>query len=213
MRTFCSGELRKLLATQGQLKCCIPECKQLFLDSEVLRVGGNDLFESFLQAKNRVMELAISKDAEARLNSEIDRLMKMDADQREVEHLRREIVNKVLNLSCPRCGLVFVDFSDCFALTCSRCNCGFCAWCLQDCGDDAHAHVANCPHNITPGRAVFGDFTLWRQSNQQRTQRKVEHKLRDASSDRIRAAVMVAIQRDLLDLGIGVSVNPESKIM
>lgn len=59
---------------------------------------------------------------------------------------------QVLTLKCPRCSQAFVDFQNCFALTCGRCGCGFCAWCLRDCGDDAHRHVANCPENLEGGR-------------------------------------------------------------
>ena len=54
-----------------------------------------------------------------------------------------------------RCRQVFLDFEGCFALTCGRCGCGFCAYCLADCGQDAHSHVALCPSNISEGRQVF----------------------------------------------------------
>ena len=42
-------------------------------------------------------------------------------------------------------NLAFLDFEGCFALKCLSCDCGFCAYCLQNCGNDAraHEHVAN----------------------------------------------------------------------
>jgi hypothetical protein len=60
--------------------------------------------------------------------------------------LRKKIVDEILTLRCPRCKIAFVDFVNCFALTCSNknCNAGFCAWCLFDAGNDAHQHVFNC---------------------------------------------------------------------
>jgi hypothetical protein len=47
-------------------------------------------------------------------------------------------------------NLAFLDFKGCFALKYLCCDCGFCAYCLQNCGNDAraHQHVANCPHNM-----------------------------------------------------------------
>lgn len=54
----------------------------------------------------------------------------------------------VSNLRCPRCRLVFADFDDCCALSCSQCPCKFCAWCGKACSADSrehHDHVAQCP--------------------------------------------------------------------
>ena len=53
--------------------------------------------------------------------------------------LRLVIADRDLNLRCPRCALVFVDYRHCNALTCSNavCRAAFCAVCLEDCGADA----------------------------------------------------------------------------
>ena len=40
------------------------------------------------------------------------------------------------------------------ALTCGQCNAGFCGWCLADCGNDAHNHVARCSAK-PPGADVY----------------------------------------------------------
>ena len=56
----------------------------------------------------------------------------------------RVLREEVLTLRCPRCKVAFVDFEGCCALMCGGCSCGFCAYCLEDCGQDAHAHVAKC---------------------------------------------------------------------
>eukprot|EP00961_Rhodomonas_salina_P052016 698340-Rhodomonas_salina.2 len=34
-----------------------------------------------------------------------------------------------------------------------RCGCGFCAWCLRDCGGDAHQHVGRCSAKPDAARA------------------------------------------------------------
>jgi len=79
---------------------------------------------------------------------EIRRLTKWQHINRievKIADAKKHIIEKILTLFCPRCGQAFVDFSGCCALTCSRqgCACAFCAYCLEDCGADAHAHVSS----------------------------------------------------------------------
>jgi len=65
-----------------------------------------------------------------------------DADEKAAAKMRLKIVDGVLTLRCPRCKTAFMDFEGCFALQWGNgtCRCGFCAWCLTDCGTDAHTH-------------------------------------------------------------------------
>eukprot|EP00475_Leptophrys_vorax_P007529 TRINITY_DN14772_c0_g2_i1.p1 TRINITY_DN14772_c0_g2~~TRINITY_DN14772_c0_g2_i1.p1 ORF type:complete len:126 (+),score=23.92 TRINITY_DN14772_c0_g2_i1:467-844(+) len=122
--------------------------------------------------------------------------MKLDAEEREAECVWREIVEKILNLSCPRCGQVFVDFSGCCALTCSRCQCGFCAWCLADCGDDAHAHVAGCAHNMMAGRQVYADMKTWQKAHEARKTKNVQNKLSQVKSEVVRNRVLQLLRKE-----------------
>ena len=48
-----------------------------------------------------------------------------------------------MTLKCQACGQAFVDFDGCFALRCSRCLAGLCAWCGKSCANQtvAHDHV------------------------------------------------------------------------
>lgn len=64
----------------------------------------------------------------------------------EATRLSNDIVENQLNLRCPRCLSAFDDFIGCFALSCANnaCQAAICAWCLADCGRDAHAHVLQC---------------------------------------------------------------------
>ena len=78
----------------------------------------------------------------------------------------------LLNLKCPECEQVFVDFDGCFALVCSRCQAGFCGWCLQACSRNAaqhHLHVQRCPLGNGKLYASLVDF------NQHHRQRQREH--------------------------------------
>jgi hypothetical protein len=63
--------------------------------------------------------------------------------------MRLHILDEVVNLRCPRCKTVFLDYEGCDALTCgvAGCGCAFCALCLKDCGNDAHPHVREADHH------------------------------------------------------------------
>eukprot|EP01047_Picozoa_sp_COSAG01_P012870 COSAG01_NODE_590_length_15129_cov_55.685895_2_plen_4125_part_01 len=118
--------------------------------------------------------------------------------QNAMDDHRKHIVENILTLKCPRCGQAFVDFQNCFALTCSRagCGCGFCAYCLEDCGDDAHSHVKRCPRNPNQGHYAYGQAEF---NAVQKTRREemVREYLGQLPDDETRTKV---VQRCRLDL-------------
>ncbi|KAJ8600318.1 hypothetical protein CTAYLR_000626 [Chrysophaeum taylorii] len=93
-------------------------------------------------------------------------------------------------------------FNGCFALTCHRpgCRCGFCAYCLADCGDDAHAHVGQCAHGegLFPAKA---QETLAR-AQRARRDRDLRAYLRTLPHDEARAMLVRSLDRELRDLGL-----------
>lgn len=46
-----------------------------------------------------------------------------------------------LSVSCPRCKVPFIDWTACFAVTCTKCGTNFCGWCLKWSQADVHQHV------------------------------------------------------------------------
>ena len=88
-------------------------------------------FDAPLQARRRATEFAAREAAarDARLELAV-----------RVQQLRLLVVERDLTLHCPRCAAAFLDYHGCNALYCGGCGCGFCALCLADCGNDAHAH-------------------------------------------------------------------------
>jgi hypothetical protein len=132
--------------------------------------------------------------------AELERLLKMDEQQRRVE-AACQTINNLLTDACPRCQAAFVDFNNCSALTCHRCGCGFCAWCLADCGADAHRHVANCTSNTTPGRQVYGSEQEWKASVVQRHRVAVLGYTR-ALTPEIQRAVAERVQAQLTNAGL-----------
>ena len=122
--------------------------------------------------------------------------------EKKVLLLRKQIIEEILTLKCPRCKLAFLDFDGCFALSCMGCKCGFCAYCLEDCGNDAHRHVANCRYNIAPGKGVFGDARIFERAQKERRTRLLRSFLVDQVGTDMRKQVVQALHKDLADLGI-----------
>ena len=90
----------------------------------------------------------------------------------------------------------------CFALKCGRCNCGFCAWCLKDCGQDAHEHVANCKHKFGGHGRYFGQDEEFREAHKRRGERKARDYLNKITSKEIRGKVMAKCRKDFTDLNM-----------
>jgi hypothetical protein len=90
---------------------------------------------------------------------------------------RMYVEERILTLACPRCGQAFVDFDGCFALTCSRDKAAFCAYCLEDCGADAHRHVASCPHNTAKARSVHASSEIFEEAQRRRRVRMLKEYL------------------------------------
>ncbi len=139
---------------EGHLKCSkFPlECKSGFADRDLAKLLHIDLFKTYLEARVETIKAQMQAQLEAemkdRLEAELQRLAALDEQARKVQVARKHIIDKILFLSCPRCGVFFSDWIGCYAVKCV-CPCHFCGWCLADCGNnsrDAHAHVIQC-HN------------------------------------------------------------------
>ena len=106
------------------------------------------LFNRYFEARQDLIECQLKTQLEAKmkeqLEAELEQMRAMDERGRKVFAGRKQIIEEILTLACPRCKQAFLDFEGCFALTCHACSCGFCGWCLANCGEDAHDHVSQC---------------------------------------------------------------------
>lgn len=134
--------------------------------------------------------------------------------ERRVLAARRHI-EEMMDLRCPRCHQVFGDFSGCAALTCDYRGCGahFCAFCLTDCGADAHPHVRSCRLNPKKNEYYVSTEAWARIMDDQRRKRLQEHwaTLNTDTRDALAADASISqIMRDLrLDDLIGASAFAE----
>jgi hypothetical protein len=178
-------------------------CGHFFSGDDYRREAPSDVFEAFTELQVVTVAERTANEAreetEKRMKDDFERIQKLEGDERIAADLRRTIVNEILTLGCPRCKTAFVDFDGCFALTCSNnhCGAGFCAWCLKDCGADAHAHVNECPE----GTGTFADLGAFNRVHQQRRKRAIQDILRYKSAN-VQRRVRELIEPDLVDLDI-----------
>ena len=202
-------ELRILEATEGKVYCPGVDCEaKAVTEGDIFLHAGEAGIRGYLGAQKKLLEKKlgeeIRKEERERLEREKVRIAAMDQLQREVHNARTTIVEDLLTLKCPRegCRQAFLDFDGCFALSCSKCGCGFCAWCLEDCGRDAHAHVANCEVGREQnGRDYYGTEDQFVACQKERRQHSVRDFLRTLT-DAVRVGVIRQVQPDLKDLGI-----------
>ena len=176
--------------------------KKPFADLMIGKVASPRAFDAYTACRREIVEEQLAKAAEAKVKArvaqELETLQRLSEEERAVRQCRLHITEQLLNLRCPNpngCNQVFVDFQGCFALTCSKCGCGFCAWCLEYCDRDAHAHVRECAakKNADP---YYGTVEEFHQAHRVRRKREVQQYL-------VCACVCVVVVVDVLCVCVG----------
>jgi hypothetical protein len=149
------GAIQGCCSADGDLLCSEVKCRHPI---SVQNLAPEAVLEAHEALKLKVV---VAKEVDkalkhqrVQLEAEYLRIEKINnTDEKVAAKLHLKIVNEVLTLRCPRCQTAFLDFDGCFALRCwnDTCCCGICAWCLKDCGFDAHSHVRVCPERQGEG--------------------------------------------------------------
>jgi hypothetical protein len=201
------GAISSYVDKDGHLTCPSHGCKTPYDITSLTSGAPKPVVEKIVNLKID-MKLAkerqiIQKEEKEIMKKELEKIVKMDAFEREVEMLRTQIIDNILTLRCPRCFVAFVDFDGCFALTCGKhgCGCGFCAWCLADCGTDAHSHVPNCPNNPLPGKPVYGELAAWKRVQNISRLEKIKNLLRNKESN-VKKKLKEVLKKEFEDLNL-----------
>lgn len=209
VKTDAEAELRVLEQRNALVRCPLARhgcASEPFADNDLALYLPAEAFQIYLAARGRLLEARIGAAIEVRMRQELqaeqERLRRLSVAERAADDAVKHVREDLLTLKCPRAGCrqAFADFDGCCALTCSRCGCGFCAWCLEDCGDDAHRHVANCAENPMPGRQVYGTEAAFHECQRRRRLRLVQAHLATLQPD-VRAAAERSLAPNLRDLG------------
>jgi hypothetical protein len=162
-----------------------------------------DTFEAFMEARRRLQEAQLTQQLEEQMRQYKARVGKELRDS--ITPARNHIVQEILTLHCPRCGGAFLDFDGCLALSCPApgCACGFCVVCLEDCGNDAHAHVRACKYANTAGRAHAATDDIRRAQNAWRLEKLREFIM--PLSAHLAQRVLLSLKQEFQDLGLDAS--------
>jgi serine/threonine protein kinase len=146
------GDFRKY---KSSIVCAF--CSAPFQDVEVVSRCTAEAYAAYRKACAEVVITVEQERQQAVIAGLRDQLSRLNGREARVQRERLHIVENILTLHCPRvgCGAAILDFEGCFAVTCSTCRCGFCGWCLADCGADAHAHVKQCVCSQPPKRRLL----------------------------------------------------------
>jgi hypothetical protein len=144
-------------------------CKMFYKASTICRVVDDEHFSMY---QNALIRMAEYNGKTVQLNNVARFLEKERQDgyiddiqslyfERQMQDATEKLLD-ICTLKCPHCGMVFADFTDCFAVCCSTenvdgrrfgCDGYFCAWCFDPfaTSDDAHNHILNAKcTNILP---------------------------------------------------------------
>ena len=199
------GNLPQLKEREGHLKCSMypSECNSGFADRDLAQHLPVDVFKRYLEARlesiRAQVEAQLEVEMKRQLEAELQRLIALDERSRKVLVARAHIIDKILTLVCPRagCGQAFVDFDGCFALKCSRCPCGFCGWCLADCGRDAHEHVRSCSQKPPGADVYFASVEQFKAAQRRRQRRLIRAYLQEDVDADVKGEVEAACRVEL----------------
>ena len=141
--------------TDGGVKCCASDgegCAATFTLQQAAQHAEPIAFRALLRHMDDRKTVARQGDFEEWTKQFMEEFAAKSENERSVLAAQQHVM-ELMNLRCPRCRQVFGDFSGCAALTCEYAGCDayFCAFCLKDCGRDAHEHVKTCRLNPRPG--------------------------------------------------------------
>jgi hypothetical protein len=167
---------QRIAASGGRLRCPADDCVCVFEPYELAQHLPMQTFERLQKVRDLCIEQRTLQAAAQQAREEQAALAAAGA----VAQARAQIIDHILTLRCPACSKAFCNFDGCFKCADERghgCGAAFCAFCLHNCGSDAHRHVGQCTLNTSPGRSVCGSFELFNAGQRARRQLLVQQYL------------------------------------
>lgn len=142
-------------------KCTYDKCKKpLKMNSEIQSKMLEQCMKQIGDLTERIQK--VGKETNEKNNKQYS--LTVNALFQDLHKLIRTKYANDLVLKCPKCAVAFIDFDGCLALTCENCKAGFCALCLENCGD-AHNHLQSV-HGVVHDDSEKSNF---KKANYKRT--------------------------------------------
>jgi hypothetical protein len=190
----------RFIKSNRRIVCSLCQPINIEFDDTIIAIRvGSIVFAKYRKANEIALEVEVCK-REYEKNQKALIEMKENKKDTACHRHRLYIAENILTLCCPRCKVPFIDFEGCFAVSCHACNCQFCAWCLKDCGVDAHSHVKICPSSLAPG-GFYGQLSQFNTVHVAQRKKAVISYLEKLPHDE-KIATQAVITNDLKDLDI-----------
>lgn len=199
------------VSQNGELRC--PGCQKPFDNQHLAKRVPKVAFEAHVGA---IVEARVIKESEAlsrkfdeRLAEKVAELADQYAenpDQRVklvAQQKANEARNNALDLRCPHCRMVYIDFTGCVALQCEGCRGHFCGFCHKACKDSrgAHDHVRECPFNTTDNSSYYASEVEIKHAQRRFRIKRMKEFLAPLRKE-IQNATVLELTKDLNDVNI-----------
>lgn len=207
VKSQASEPIEKLKKRNANVTCvCCETILKYELQEIALHLRSDDTaFAKLIQSQQMLFQHKLEVESVDRIKTgikkELSRLAKMTEQERKLDEACKHIRENILTLKCPRCGQAFVDFEACFALRC-KCGAAFCGWCLKDCGNDAHAHVATCTSKLDNDKYFSSPEKFKEAQNKRRRALILKYMTKKKFNDSERCNIALKLLTDLTDLGL-----------
>ncbi|KNC76659.1 serine/threonine protein kinase, variant 2 [Sphaeroforma arctica JP610] len=171
-----------------------------YTNAQLAAVLGAAAYETYLRSIMIVRE----QELEQQFRNDLERTLAERQQESDIDRHVRVICDEMLTLRCPNslCRRALIDFDGCTALTCDLCDRAFCGLCLEDCGRDAHVHVAHCQWNPNEDGDVFVEEKSVAAIQDRVKGAKIADYLNNVQSQAVRIGVEERLTAELKELGV-----------
>lgn len=189
----------------GNLRCCASKgfgCKaEPFSTFLIIRQLTNEKAQQFFDGFKRSHERVVVEEFK---RLELKR-MAQESLKSELEKAKDHIFDNILTLRCPKegCGMAFIDFSGCLALTCPRCKAGICAKCFKQFGINAHAHIQRGECEIDSCKDLFAPQTYITQVQKLYKTQKLNEYIKTLSPS-VATNILTNYKKEIKEAGVNI---------
>ncbi len=200
------------LSSRADHSLLCPECDTPYGNKDVASNLPTEVFDEYQKAivdakmtqKTNEMNARFNERVQARVAEVLQKYG--NAESRllmEAKKFANDARDSILNLRCPHCQAVYVDFSGCMAIQCGRCKGNFCAYCHQKTSTSrgAHEHVRQCLMNVTDDGSYYATPEQIHDAQRRYRTWEIKKFLQKHKKD-LQNAIVIELKKDLKDLDI-----------